>query len=169
MNHKLNIQTAKGAMQIILNKAQIDAARSLGCTEKEWTLLVGPIPWKANDRNIVKRLLDQVIYGMMDTMALPRFKVPAEYIAAVITAMVTPCNYFPACSWLENTYKAEDLGNFDGSQLNSGEMEKVSNSRLFALVCALKSDEEIDAIVKQFSRKCDIALGFVQGEEINET
>lgn len=160
MNHKLNMAAAKGAMKIVLTKTHVDAARSLGCTEKEWSLLTGQAPWKGNDRSVVKRLLDNIIYGMMDTMNLPRFKVPAEYIGAVITAFVARCNYFAACNWLENTYKAEDLGNYDGS-MTTGEMEKVSDSRLFALICAIESDEEVDSIAKEFSRKTQIQIGYL--------
>lgn len=167
MNHKLNMAAAKGAMKIVLSKTHVDAAKALGCTEKEWTLLTGQAPWKGNDRNVIKRLLDNIMYGMMDTMNLPRFQVPAEYIASIITGFVARCNYFAACNWLENTYKAEDLGNYDGSQ--KGEMEKVSDSRLFALVCAIESDEEVDAIAKEFSRKTKIQIGYLPEVVTNET
>lgn len=159
MKQKLHLATALGAMKIILNKTHIEAAKSLGCTDKEWGILTGTTPWTGKDRTTVKRLLDQVIYGMLDSMSLARFPVPAEYIAAVVTGFVGRCNYFASASWLENAYLAEDLGNYDGSV--TGEMERVSASQLFALIIALESNEEIDAIAQQFARKCDIQIGFL--------
>lgn len=170
MNHTLNLKTAMGAMRIVLNEQLVDAARSLGCTEKEWEMLTGPKPWIGLDRPVIKRLLDNLLNGMLHTMGLPPVDLPAEYAAAVITLFIHPCNFFAAASWMGNFHRADELGNFDGSQSGFTDgLERVSARQIFALCCTLYSEDHVHIIARRFSDKFGVQLGILREEMGNET
>lgn len=169
MAKKLHLATAKGAFQIVLNSDYIEQCRALGITEKEWADLVGSRPWKGTQRPIIKRLLDNLLYGMVDSMGLARFLLPAEFAAAVIVSFVSPCNYFAACSWLGNFHRADELGDFDGSFNGATQgLEKVTASQLFALVCELRTNDDIKLLARRFSDKCETLIAITTGEEDDE-
>lgn len=162
MKQPLNIQTALGCANILLNEQLVDAAKSLGCTETEWKLLTGSRPWFGSDRAVIKRLLDNLLHGMLHTMGLPPLDLPAEYAASCICLFVNPCNYFSACSWMGNFHRADELGNFDGSHVGPTDgLERVSARQLFALVCTLHSEEHIHVIAKRFADKFSVQLGLI--------
>ena len=56
MAKNLNIQTAKGAINTILNLDYIDQCKALGINESEWNDLTGPKPWSGKQRPVIKRL-----------------------------------------------------------------------------------------------------------------
>lgn len=166
---KLNHATAMGAMRILLNEELVDASRSLGCTEQEWELLTGNRIWTGRDRPTIKRLLDNLLQGMLHTMGLPPIDLPAEYVASCVCLFIHPANFFPACSWLGNFHRSDELGNFDGSQMNPTDgLERVSASQIFALVCTLYSNEHVHIIARRFADKFGVQLGILNGGNISE-
>lgn len=170
MPKQLHLATAKGAIQMVLNMDYIDQCRAMGITEKEWDDLVGSKPWKGQQRPIIKRLLDNLLYGMCDSMGIVRFALPAEFAAGVIVSFVNPCNYFAACSWLGNFHRADELGDYDGSSQGPTQgLEKVSASQLFALVCSLRTNEEIGTIAQRFCDKTELTIGLMKGQLDDET
>lgn len=162
----LNYTTAIGSLKILSDQAHVDCARSLGCTEEDWELLTQRIPWEGKNRRVVKNLIEQLLYGSLQSMALPQIDVPAEYAAACIAFFVSPVNYFPACSWIANFHRADELGNFDNSQSQPiNGLERVTSRQLFALVCQIISGKEIHSIAKTFKYKTGMTIGSLETEE----
>ena len=70
--------------------------------------------WLATDRSRARRILETFVYGALDLQGLPRFPVPAEYLAACIALNVHPSNYMAACvviggaEWTENVAQQRD-------------------------------------------------------------
>ncbi len=123
-------------LEVLLgNLAQLKCALPIvipqfGIQELAWELLTAPVPWMAVDRQQVKMTLETIMYGSLDNMGLPRYELPAEFIAATICCLVHPVNYQKACAFVENTYTAEAI-----SHENITEREVVLPSRLFAMMC----------------------------------
>lgn len=67
--------------------------------------------WLLGDRNRARRALESIVYGGLDVVGLPRFAIPAEFIAAGIALYVHPVNLQLACAimdgfeWSENVIR----------------------------------------------------------------
>ena len=57
--------------------------------------------WLARDRQRARRCIESVAYGALDLIGLPRFALPAEFIAGVIAKFVHNVNSLIACSIME--------------------------------------------------------------------
>ena len=129
----VNYAVAKNCMDMIAAGAVNDAFESLGITQEDLRLCIGPEPWIATDRGRVTTVLNMLTHGSLDVIGLPRIEVPAEYRAAVIATFVSPGNMAIACRWCETGATAEALS-------SGGMLEPVSAQRLFGLVCQLYAE-----------------------------
>lgn len=158
----LHLATAIGSMQILLDESVVNTAKKLGCTPKEWELLVQPKSWSGTDRVVIKQLLDNLLTGMLSAMGLPAFEIPAEMAATAIAIYVSPCNSYAASSWVGNYHRADELGNFDGSFLATQGLEKVTASQLFSLTLQIRSGQDLPLLAKRFREKTGIQLGCLE-------
>lgn len=150
----LHLSTAFGAMRIVNSLNFQDMIASLGIHEPEWKLLTSKTPWMAKHRPIVEKLCKSLIFSSLDLMGVPRFTVPAEFVASVGVSFISECNYLHFSQWCGSYAKAEELGNYDGSRTGPIEgLEKVSAPQLFALMCELRSDERCNTICRRFNDK----------------
>ena len=138
---KLSLNTAIGAMMIIAKGGPLMAIQKLGVTEEDFTLMTGDTVWTADIRPPIRRALEVCIYGVVDMIGLPRFELPAEYIAAIISTFVAPVNYFPACTWLAGGLSNEDIIQGRDAEAVMG-FEKVTPQLLFALVVELENEAD---------------------------
>lgn len=169
MARHLSLSTVRGALSVISNGNVIDAAQSCGCTESDWKLLTGSKVWIGVDRPRVKRLLDSLIYGVVDTLGLPRFELPAEYAAACIAMFVSPINYFPACSWVGTYARSEDLADYHGNLDAVQGLETVSSAKLFALVMEISGGGMCTPFAEALKKKTGIFTPGVTDEKGSET
>lgn len=152
---RLNFATLEGSMRLI-EKGGVDLAGDrLGISPEDLKLVTGSIPWIITDRQSVRRTLDMLIHGLVDSLGLPRFELPAEYVAAVISVFVCPCNYFAACSWIPGSVSNEDLvAGTRGEPLEG--FEKVTPSQLFALLIEVAG--EADKVAQRYSKKMGVKI-----------
>ena len=88
----------------------------------------------------------------MDLLALPRFKVPIEYVAAAITMFVRPTNMLVACAWMES-------GNVSAQELaTTANTEPVNATPLFSLVMMLANDSIVASCRSQFEKRTNLYL-----------
>ena len=66
--------------------------------------------WTASDRNRARRCIEAFSYGAIDLMGLPRFPLPAEFVAAVIVKHVHAINWQTSCVVMSGVEWAEDVG-----------------------------------------------------------
>ncbi len=153
----MNVQMSviKGAMIRLAEGQACGSIEALGIQPEDLHLLCGDIPWKGVERTLVTRTLDSLMFGTMDLLALPRFKVPVEYVAAAITMFVKPTNLMVACQWME-------CGNPTASDLagpnTSSNVEPCMAITLFALVQMMANDAVVASCRTQFEKRTNLYL-----------
>lgn len=151
----IQLKVVKSAMLALANGTASGSLETLGLLSSDLKLLCSTIPWKAAERNTVTRTLDILMYGTMDSLGLPRFMVPAEYVAATISMFVKPSNLMVACRWLEqSSISADGLGN-PSSTTNQ---QPIDSSQLFSLVLQLADDQEVPEMRYLFEQRTQYAI-----------
>ena len=126
-----------GHLTLIANGLHKPSISALGLSNDDWQELTGHAPWTVSDRPRMSRILTDLIYASVDLLGLPRFRIPAEYVTAVIAIFVAPANVFAACSWsAADLYSSEDIIN--GKQADAVRVEEV-----FALVGQCYADSKV--------------------------
>lgn len=141
----LSLSTALGAMSLLKDNSLNANLQNFGLNESDFDVLTQDTPWVAQQREQVRRTIDCIIHGLMDIVGVPRFEVPAEYIAAVLSTFVSGANMLIACRYMEGGSRAEELavGNDNG--------ERVKPQQLFALICQLRAGDA--AVYEAFAKK----------------
>ncbi len=161
----IQLKVVKSAMHALAEGCASGSLESLGLLTSDLKLVTSNLPWKAAERNTVVRTMDTLMYGTMDALALPRFEVPAEYVAAAIAMFVKPCNIQPACIWLESSgLSALQMANPSTNQT------RIEANQLFALVLQLSDDSEVGEIRHLFEQRTQyqITQAIRQGVKSNE-
>ena len=117
-------------------------------------LLMQNVSWTTSDRPAIRNILDAVLFGNLDTLGIPRFVLPAEYVAAAICKFVKPVNVMIACSWSERHGSDADTMSIGAEDAR---LEPVSASKLFALCCMLMS--KIESMEKRVNSATNRAHG----------
>lgn len=139
-------EAAYGTLQVMKDRFAMDETRSL--TLEERTLLFQRVPWNVEDRRVVRSSLEKVVLDSIGFMGLPSFELPAEYVAAVITAMVAPVNFMAACSWTAGGHVfATELQNTADPGLLG--WERARPHQLFAMVLELAGDPHFGKLKSQ--------------------
>jgi hypothetical protein len=168
MPKHMTMASANGALQILASGEIVDACQSCGVTEQDWKLLIGNRVWVNTDRPRIRRCLDSLIYGVIDMLGLPRFEIPAEFACSCIAMFVAPCNYTPACSWIGQHHRAEDLADYHGTMDGVAGMETVSASKMFALIGDIVGSGVHVPFQQALKKKTGIALPEVKNNEENQ-
>lgn len=131
-------ETALGAMNRIKAGALGDSLSAIGISKEEYALAVSDSPWLAADRAPVVRVIENLIHGTCDCAGIPRFEVPAEFVAAVLSIFIAPVNGQLACRWMEGSRVASDMEAAEGS------IEPLEAKHLFVLYLKLASVNTTD-------------------------
>lgn len=75
----------------------------------DYEFLTQPNLWIATDRARARRAVEAAVYGSLDFLGLPRFAVPAEFIAGAIAYFVHPSNYLYACTIMDGAEWSENI------------------------------------------------------------
>lgn len=133
---ELSLNMAKGACKIIKETKPDQMLENVGVIPEELNRVVQDVPWSRENVVSVTRTLDSLVFATLDHLALPRFEVPAEYLAGIIAMFVHPVNYMAASNWMQGNINSRTMDLAKGEA--SG--EKPTSAQLFALVCALCND-----------------------------
>lgn len=102
-------------------------------------------PWTAPHRNEARTIIEKLCYAAVDLRGLPRFALPAEYVATCIYTFVHPNNWQIACHIVSiGTLSAEDV------EIEQ-EPERVSPRKMFAMIC--EASAENDAFGAKVTKK----------------
>ena len=99
-----------------------------------------------------------LINASVDALGLPRFDLPAEYIAAGISLFVSPVNVHAACVFAPPCFSSED----QGRSRSPPSVGRVTSAQLFALVIQLYSSTDRISARGQFEKNTRIALSRVE-------
>ncbi len=157
------ISVIKSAMQNLAAGTACGSIETLGLQIGDVRLTTGSTPWMASDRNVVTRTLEALQFGTMDALSLPRFEVPAEFVAGAIAMFVHPSNLMVACRWLEVGQLSADV---IGNPSSSSNVVQISASQLFSLVLQLSNDNVILNCRQQFESRTRLAINeAIKGED----
>ena len=81
-------------------------ARTMGITEEDVSLMKQDSLWMPAERHVVRRAIDGFLFGALDALGINRFPIPAEYIAAWVSLLVSPVNWQVAAHWYHGTHSA---------------------------------------------------------------
>lgn len=155
----LSLEIANSGMQLLANLGQAGMLESSGVSREDFKRLVSPLPWLSPDRNRMTATLHTMIVGSTDALGLPRFPLPAEYIAAGIVMFVSPTNIHAACTYMARSHDAETMAR----QINNSQValpEPVNPERLFALVVQLYGSTSRSAARVLFEKNTGLSLDF---------
>lgn len=91
--------------------------------------------WQTSDRARGRRIIESIAFGSLDATGLPRFPLPAEFVATVIAIFVHPENWLVACNMMEGAEWSENI-------VNKVE-EPLKAETLFAMVIEIEAGEDL--------------------------
>ena len=159
----LTYTTAIGAMKLIERGSTTGDLAALGVSDADWALTTGENPWCAADRHRVRATLDALTYGSMDLAGVPRFPVPAEYLAAILTVFVHSSNRMVASRWAERTETASELASHAGL-----DAERCTAEQIYSLCIQLASAEQAQLARKAFEAATNRAIDWSMGHRFND-
>jgi len=148
----MQYKVARGAMALIAHQCKNGDLDSMGVTLEDFKKLTSHTPWLAPDRNRMNQVFNSIMSGTMDVVGVPRFQMPAEYIAAGIAMFVAPINIHVACRFMERIPTAESLGR----GLDQADM--CTAQQLFSLVVQLVADPETSHAKVLFERNTQMRI-----------
>lgn len=89
----------------------VEESGLLDLSEKDFEFLTISKPWVAVERSRARMVVESCVYGTLDYLGMPRFGVPAEFIAASIAHYVHPVNMMFACSAFDGAEWSENVIN----------------------------------------------------------
>ena len=135
-------------------KAREDLLQS--SSREAMRVLSQPDFWTTLQRGVFRQAFEGVLFESLDHLALARFTLPAEYVAAMIVAFVHPVNHLAACKWSE--HHGVDADSMAISVNETAEYEPFTARQLFAIVCNIVADAKDAVGPATFSPKCDAAI-----------
>ncbi len=123
--------------------------------------------WTSAQRGVFRQAFEGVLFESLDHLALARFTLPAEYVAACIVAFVDPVNHLAACKWSE--HHGVDADSMAISVNETVEYEPFTARQMFAIVCNIVSwAEDSDSVgPSTFTPKCDAAIAALLAPDIS--
>jgi hypothetical protein len=152
----LQAQTALSAMERIASYVDVNLS-ALGITPEAYTTTFEDVPWNVGDRRKVVQTINALCFGSCDAAGIDRIDLPSEYIAAVISAFVSPCNHHLACNWMAAEtnlgYSADELA----SGADASSLQPTKPSQLLALIQVLNCSDKTHSARQQFERRMNEA------------
>jgi len=149
----MRLDTALSAMNLIANTGRKGLLDGIGISRQEFDRLVSDEPWIGADRNRMTTVLHTLINASVDYCGLPRFDLPAEYVAAGISVFCAGINLQAACVFAASLglQSADSMGRMST-------MTPATASQLFALVMQLYDNPGHSAARAQFEKNTGLAI-----------
>ena len=136
----LQLKTLFASLDVIKSEFTQSALPALGISTDDFNTLRQESMWNVQNSIAVKRALSGVRDGLAVAQGFQVFRVPAEYQAAIIIALVQPVNWRAACAWLQDSSLVPSADAAAG--LTVGSAESVSAEQLFALCLECEADSD---------------------------
>ena len=99
---KYQFSMLRGALELFAGTAKQGFLSHVGVNKEDFKFLVQNQPWLGQDRMRARRAIEAIAGSTMDVIGVPRYRIPAEYVAVVIATLVSPVNVFCACEFMQN-------------------------------------------------------------------
>lgn len=163
----MNLQVALGAMRLVADLGYAGFLEGAGVAKGEFQRLVSALPWTQRERNRMTVVLQSCLHGSVDSQGLPRFPLPAEYIAAGISIFVHAMNHHAACIYMASAPDAEDLAR-NSDMVQKNRTKHVMPDQLYSMVCLLNTQGERGMFRALFEKNSGLALESVSMESVEK-
>lgn len=113
----------------------------IDCQPEDRELLISDVPWTALDRSRVQRAIEALVCGALDASGIPRFTLPAEFLAGAIAVAVAPINVLVACAIACDRVPVRTAP-IGASSSTEQDAEYLSPAQMSALVLLAKSRDK---------------------------
>ena len=114
----LSINAMRGAISLLKNGMACGQLEACGLHPDDRDFITRGVPFTGMDQSKVVRIVEVVLWGIIQQLGLPKFKLSAEHLSAVICLLIHPCNILTVLSWFDGYQPNEALANPNG-QTNS--------------------------------------------------
>ncbi len=122
-----------GAQIIAKNSCEYTSLhKGHGIDQAHWDLLTQPEYWSPDQARQIRAILANVLEVSMTIAGLPAIPLPGQYLAALITEVVSPCNRYLACIKAPDTFDA----NAASGILETYQVKPMPYQQLMSLVIA---------------------------------
>lgn len=125
----MRYKTAVAAMKALGSQALLEL------TKDDIKFIQQATLWLMPERSRARRIVESIAFGAVETCGLPRFPLPAEFVATVIAVFVNPSNWMVACSFMSGAEWAENI-------VNNVE-EPLDAKILFSMVLLIDAGEDV--------------------------
>lgn len=101
-------------------------------SKQDWEVTIGPDIWNPKDKRRVRKCLDAMMMGTLDSQGMAELDLPAEYVAAVIILVANPVNWMVASRWYENANTVESMISEDNTEEPQMFEQGMTARRIFA-------------------------------------
>lgn len=91
-----------------------DLHKMYGIAIEDWKLLTTDKLWTLSERQKIRSILIEMINISLTIAGIPPQSLPVQYVAALISSLVAPCNRLVACSCSPETYDAVAASGLEG-------------------------------------------------------
>ena len=109
-----------------------DLHKGHGIEEHQWKLITQEEYWTREQAQQIRSILASVVEVSMTIAGMPAIPLPGQYVAAVISEVVAPCNRMLACTKAPDTFDAVSASGI----LATHEIKPMSVQQMMALVLA---------------------------------
>ena len=126
-----------GAKKLAQSERQYtDLHKSHGIDEAHWELITQDEYWTPDQARQIRAVLSNMIEISMTIAGMPAVPLPGQYVAALISEVVSPCNRMVACMKAPDTFDATDASGLFGTH----EVKEMTHQQLMSLVLAYSGD-----------------------------
>lgn len=156
----MRYEIALSAMNLIASLGREGFLDGVGVSRGDFDRLTGDAPWMSSDRNRMTATLNTLLNASVDALGLPRFNLPAEFVAAGISVFVQPINVHAAAAFCGNSGSVEDGAR--GTIVSPATPEQI-----FALCVMLYGSQGRNSARAQFEKNTKLAIDKVNPGLIN--
>jgi len=117
-----------------------DLHKTYGINPEDWKLLTTFMLWTPTEQKKIRSILTEVINISLTIAGLPAQPLPAQYVAALVSKLVSTSNRLVASTLTPETFDAVAASNLDGNQ----KFVNVTREQMMSLVIAYSSDRYIE-------------------------
>lgn len=123
----------QGAEKIAANERRYTTLhKAHGILEADWDLLTQNEYWSPDQARQIRTILASVVEVSLTIAGLPAIPLPGQYVAAVISEVVAPCNRILAATKAPDTFDAIEASGLLGTH----EVKDMPVQQLIGLVLA---------------------------------
>lgn len=128
-----------GAKGLVIPTMEYSSVHQMhGLSQEDWDLLTQAEPWTITHRQKARSLIAECVNISLTIAGLPAQPLPAQYVAAVISYVVSPANRLVAAMRAPETFDGVAASGLLGGQ----EVEPVTSEQMVSLVIAYSSKQD---------------------------